>query len=274
VCRAKYNRGDLLKPLFILAVAATGLSAQWLHIPTPGVPKTAGGQPNLLAPAPRTADGKPDLSGMWDIEHNRPCPAEGCNDMFIGQEFMDIGWSLKGGLPYQPWAADLVKSRMKANGMEDPSSHCLPFGPVKLLTTPLFRKILQLPGMIAILNEANASYRQIFTDGRALPSDLLPTFNGYSVGHWEGDTLVVETTGLHDGTWLDRNGSPMTGAARITERYHRVDFGHMQIDLTVDDPKAYTKPWTVRLNHTILLNTEMLDFYCLENEKDIPHLVK
>jgi hypothetical protein len=262
-----------LKGFAIFAVAAGSLSAQWLDHPTAGVPKTAAGAPNLLAPTPRAADGKPDFSGMWDIEHNRPCPPEGCNDMLIGQEFLDIGWSLKGGLPYQPWAAALVKARMEENGKDDPGSHCMPVGPVKMLTTPLFRRILQAPGMLVMLSEANASYRQIFTDGRALPKDPEPTFNGYSSGRWEGDTLVVQTTGFRDGTWLDRNGNPLTSAAKLTERFRRPDFGHLQIELTVDDPKAYTAPWTVRLNQTIMLNTEMLDYYCLENEKDGPHLV-
>ena len=253
--------------------ASASLSAQWLKYPSKGVPRTADGKPNLNAPAPRTADGKPDLSGMWDIEHNRPCPPEGCGDMFVGQEFVNIGWSLKGGLPYQPWAAELRKSRMEDNGKDDPSSHCLPRGAIRMHTTPLFRKFIQTPGLLIILSESNATYRQIFTDGRPLPEVEQPTFNGYSVGKWEGDTLVVQTVGLKDGMWLDRSGSPQTDAAKVTEKFRRVSYGKLEIELTVDDPKAYTAPWTVKLNHFVTLDTDLLDYICLENEKSVKHMV-
>ena len=249
------------------------LSAQWLKYPTAGVPRAADGKPDLNAPAPRTADGKPDLSGIWDIEHNLPCPPGGCGDMEVGQEFVNIGWSLKGGLPYQPWAADLRKARMEANGKDDPSSHCLPRGALRAHTTPLLRKIIQAPGLIVFLQESNASYRQIFTDGRSLPDIEQPTFNGYSVGRWEGDTLAVETAGFKDGMWLDRSGSPMTDAARMTERFRRVSYGRLEIDITLDDKKAYTAPWTVKLNHHLVLDTELLDYICLENEKSVAHMV-
>jgi hypothetical protein len=211
---------------------------------------------------------------MWDIEHNRPCPPGGCLDMFVGQEFVNIGWSLKTGLPYQPWARDLVKARMEQEGKDDPASHCQPAGIVKTHTTPLLRKIIQIPGLVVILSERDASYRQIFTDGRPLPVEIdLPSANGFSTGKWDGDTLVVQTTGFRDGLWLDRSGSPMTDAAKMTERFRRVNYGKMEIDLTVDDPKAYTAPWTVRLNSFLVLDTELMDYICLENEKDIPHLV-
>jgi hypothetical protein len=257
--------------LFFVCAAA---SAQWLHYPTPGVPRTRDGKPNLSAPAPRAADGHPDLSGIWDIEHNRVCPSEGCpgNDMPIGQDFLDIGWSLKGGLPYQPWAAQLTKERTAANGMDDPSSHCIPVGLVKLHTSPLYRKFVQTPGLLLMLSEFDGSRRQIFTDGRPLPEEMQPTFNGYSTGKWESDVLVVRTAGLHDGMWLDRNGSPLTDGAKITERIHRVNFGRLEIDLTVDDAKAYTKPWTIRLNQFIVLDTDLMDYYCAENERDARHL--
>jgi hypothetical protein len=258
----------------VLSIGSAPLQAQWLHYPTPKVPKTSKGLPNLVAPISRTADGKPDFSGIWDIEHNRPCPPDGCADMMVGQEFVNIGWSLKGGLPYQPWARDLVKARMEQEGRDDPASHCLPGGLVKMHTTPLFSKIVQVPGLVVILNERNASYRQIFTDGRPLPTDIgLPSENGFSTGKWEGDTLVVQTTGFPDGLWLDRSGSPMTGAAKLTERFRRVNFGTLEIELTVDDPKAYTAPWTIKMNHSIVLDTELMDYICLENEKDMQHAV-
>jgi hypothetical protein len=258
----------------VVSIAPASLQAQWLRYPTPGVPKTSTGLPNLAAPTPRTADGKPDFSGLWDIEHNRPCPPGGCLDMYVGQEFVNLGWSLKGGLPYQPWARDLVRQRMEQNGKDDPTSHCQPAGVVKTHTTPLLRKIIQIPGLVVILSERDASYRQIFTDGRPLPEDIdLPSANGFSIAKWEGDTLVVQTTGFRDGLWLDRSGSPLTDAATMTERIRRVNYGNLEIELTVDDPKAYTVPWTIRLKSFIVLDTEMIDYICIENEKDIPRLV-
>lgn len=249
------------------------LSAQWLQYPTAGVPRLPDGSPNLQAPAPRTADGKPDFSGIWEPEKNRPCPPEGCADMMIPQEFLNIGWSLKDGLPFQSWAADSRKARAEQNGKDDPVSHCLPGGIVKLHTTPQLRKIVQVPGLLVTLNEMDATYRQIFIDGRPLPEVDIQSFKGYSTGHWDGDTLVVETVGFPDGMWLDRGGSPMTDAAKITERFRRVNYGRMEIEITVDDPKAYTRPWTIKMTHNIVLNTELIDYICAENERDAGHLI-
>lgn len=258
----------------ILSIMFAPLQAQWLHYPTPRVPKTATGTPNLEAPTPRSADGKPDFSGIWDIDHNRPCPPGGCLDMYIGQEFVNLGWSLKEGLPYQPWVRELVRELTEQNGKDDPTSHCQPAGIVKTHTTPLLRKIIQIQGLIVILSERDASYRQIFTDGRPLPAEIdLPSANGFSTAKWEGDTLVVQTTGFRDGLWLDRSGSPLTDAAKMTERFRRVNYGKLEIELTVDDPKAYTAPWTVKLNSYIVLDTELMDYMCLENEKDVPRLI-
>ncbi|HKB09866.1 MAG TPA: hypothetical protein VKD69_04395 [Vicinamibacterales bacterium] len=257
----------------IVVAASVTSSAQWLKHPTAHVPRKADGAPNMAAPAPRAPDGKPDLSGMWDIEHNRPCPAIGCPDMEVGQEFVNIGWSLAAGLPYQPWAAETRKKRMEENGKDDPGSHCLPPGIVKSHTSPLFRKIVQTPGLLVILYERDDSHRQIFTDGRPLPPIEMPTYDGYSVGRWEGDTLVVQTAGFKDGLWLDRSGSPLTESAKITERFRRVNYGTLEIEITVDDPKAYTAPWTVKLKHSLKLDTELLSYICMENEKSIAHLV-
>ena len=192
--------------------------------------------------------------------------------MPIGEEFVNIGWGVKGGLPLQPWAAAILKERTEQNGKDDPTTHCRPGGIINIHTTPLFSKFIQIPGLLVILNERNASYRQIFTDGRPLPAVDLPSFNGFSSGKWEGDTLIVETMGFKDGLWLDHNGSPMTDAAKVTERFRRVNFGKLEIEVTVDDPKAYTKPWTVKLNHFIVLDTELIDYICLENEKDVQRL--
>jgi hypothetical protein len=260
-------------------VLAAGLiaaaSAQWIKYPSANVPRTPDGKPNLAAPAPKTADGKSDLSGIWAWEDNRPCPpVTGCPDQKVGQEFINIGWSLKDGLPYQPWAADLVKKRRAEFSRDDPQSRCLPRGAVRLYTDGLLKKIIQTPSMLVILNERDAAYRQIFLDGRPLPVDPNPSFNGYSSGKWEGDTLVIQTIGLRGDIWLDAGGSPITESAKITERLRRPSFGKLEIELTVDDPKAYTKPWTVKLNQPLVVDTELLDYICLENERDYQHFTK
>jgi hypothetical protein len=259
--------------IFATVLLCAQASAQWLNYPTPGTPRLPNGKPNLAAPAPRTPYGTPDLSGIWGWEDNRPCPPEGCPDAHIGQEFLSIGWSLKNGLPYQPWATDLVKKRRAENSKDDPQSRCLPRGALRIYTDGLFKKILQLPGQLAILSERNASYRQIFTDGRPLPDDPDPSWNGYSTGKWEGDTLVVRTTGFRDDMWLDAGGSPLTSAAKVTEKFRRPSYGKLEIEITVDDPKAYTAPWTIHLNQPIVLDTELLDYICLENEKSSSHFV-
>jgi hypothetical protein len=266
----------------IVCVMSSPLSAQWLNYPTPGIPRLPDGKPNLTAPAPRTTDGKPDLSGIWAL----PCPVANAvfagfdgkptvyceTEVAVSPEFANIGRTFKDGLPYQPWAAEVVKATRAAGRPDDPLSRCFPPGLVRLNVFPLFRKIVQVPGLLVTLNEFNASYRQIFTDGRPLPVDPNPSWNGYSSGKWEGDTLVVHTAGFRDGLWLDTGGSPLTDAARITERFRRVNYGTLEIELTVDDPKAYTKPWTIKLTQIIAPDTELLDFVCLENEKDVRHM--
>ena len=257
----------------IAAAMALPLSAQWMVYPTANVPRLPNGSPNLQAPTPRTPDGKPDFSGMWEPEKNRACPPDGCLDMQVPQEFVNIGWGLKDGAPYQPWAAEARRSRMEQNGKDDPVSRCLPGGIVKLHTTPLLRKIIQIPGLLVTLNEMDATFRQIFLDGRPFPPIEAPAFKGFSSGKWDGDILVVQTTGFPDGIWLDRSGSPLTEAAKITERIRRLNYGTMEIEVTVDDPKAYTRPWTIKLVHRIVIDTELMDYICTENEKDAPHMV-
>ena len=193
--------------------------------------------------------------------------------MEVGQEFANIGWSLPGGLPYQPWARALAKARTDANGSDDPGTHCRPTGMVKMHTSPFYRKMVQLPDLLLILTERDAEHRQIFLDGRKLPEDPQPLAQGYSTGHWEGDTLVVASTGFGDDVWLDRNGSPITSAAKITERIRRPNFGTLEVALTVDDRKAYTAPWTVTLKQHIAIDTELINYYCMENERDSAHLI-
>lgn len=251
--------------------ACSCLSAQWQNFHTEGIPRNPDGSVNLSAPAPRTADGKPDLSGVWDTEKNRPCSHPDCDSP--SQEYYDLGWSLKGGLPYQPWARELVKSRMATNGTDDPGTHCLPIGFLRLDTDEFYRKIIQNPGVIVMLNERNTSYRQIFTDGRPLPTDPNPSWNGYSIGKWDKDTLVVETNGFREGEWLDRRGSPLSQDAKVTERFRRVNAGHMEVEIAVNDLKAYTQPWSVKLNLFLVPDSDLLDYTCLENEKDISHFV-
>jgi hypothetical protein len=275
------------EPLLVLfALLSAGAHAQWLKYPTPGIPRTADGNPNFFAPAPRTPDGKPDLSGIWQDDNGKPwrtCPTGRCEEPSEPHEgptplaaavgWVDFGARLSGGLPYQPWAAELVKQRKVDYGKDDPPTHCMPLGAPRMLVDPLYRKFVQTPRLLVILNERDDGYRQIFTDGRPLPEDPQPSWNGYSTGKWEGDTLVVHTKGLRDGMWLDRNGSPMTDAAKLTERFRRVNYGTMEIEVSIDDPKAYTKPWTVKVIEYIVLNTQLLDSVCLENEKDASHLV-
>jgi hypothetical protein len=258
-----------------IAIVAVALPlfarAQWLDYRTPGIPRLPNGQPSLNAPAPRTADGKPDLSGLWE-------PIGEATSSFAGAtgrdpQFQDVAKEIKGGLPFQPWAAALLKERLAVNSKDDPDSRCRPLGPIKMHLHPYPRRIIQTPGLLVILFERDTAYRQIFTDGRPLPVDPTPSFNGYSTAKWEGDTLVVDTNGIKDGTWLDVRGTPLTDVAKLTERFRRPNFGRLEIDITIDDPKAYTKPWSIRVNQSFAADTDMLEFVCQENERDAGHLV-
>jgi hypothetical protein len=260
------------------------LSAQW-PLYTREAQKTPDGQPSLTAPAPRTASGRPDLSGVWEnpgwrelgaasVSGTGGAPGRPALQRGPGL-FFDLASDVSGGLPLQPWAADLKKKRMADNNKDNPDAHCLPMGNMQLHTHPEPRKIVQSPDVIVILYEGNSGIRQIFTDGRSLPNnDPQPWWYGYSVGTWEGDTLVVETIGFRDGGWLDVNGSPLTEAAKMTERFHRVNYGSMEIDVTIDDKKAYTKPWSVKVNHRLMPGAELIEFVCAENEKDARHYEK
>ena len=258
-------RRALLLTLVVLACQGA-LAAQWIDRRTPGIPRLADGKPNLNAPAPRTAGGTPDLSGIWYL-HFDACGPFGCADYQAGPEFFDFGASLPGGLPYLPPVAALVE-RAPGRLCERRSDRAVPpRRPVPLPYLPAAAEGRQLPDLVLILSERDVTYRQIFVDGRALPADPEPTWNGYSVGRWEGDTLVVQTNGLRDGTWIDRKGSPVTAAARVTERFRRPDFGHLQIEVTVTDPTVYSRPWTVTLKQDVAVDTELLDYHCTDNEK-------
>jgi hypothetical protein len=264
--------------LTFVIFCAMPLAAQWFHYPTAGVPRLANGEPNLTAPAPRTAEGKPDLSGIWLAGNALPCPADlrdgdDCIEKIpLSHEAVDFASSLPGGLPYQPWAAALVKQRIAEHSKDDPHARCLPPNFPRAFAFPHLQKLIQIPSLVVILDEFNASYRQIFTDARPLPYDPQPSWNGYSSGKWQGDTLVVETIGFRDDLWLDMKGNPLTNAAKVTERFLRPNYGSLQIEVTVNDPKAYTKPWTVTLQQVIKLDTELVDEICLENEQSVRHM--
>ena len=267
-------RGRLvsLVPAMLLAWGAAVPSAQWLDYPTAGVPRTADGKPNLAGPAPRLADGRPDLSGMWGWETRANCGAH-CNDFQISREFMNMAATLKGGPPYKPGVAELVKTRTAAQD-EDPNVHCMPRGAPRIWTDDYYKRIFQVPGRVIVLTERNMQYRQIFTDGRPLLQDPNPTWNGYSTAAWEGDTLVVRTTGFKDGLWLDAAGNPFGSTGALIERLRRPNYGMLDVELTIDDPTFYTAPWTVTLHQPLVLDSELLDYYCLENERSWNHMVK
>jgi hypothetical protein len=264
-------------------LVAIGLSAsagaQWPAYPTPAVPRTVDGKPILDAPAPRTDDGKPDLSGLWmrlagqgGGADPKPVPAPPGSPPIA--TFFDVGVGFPGGLPFQPWAAKLKEARNAANSKDNPDAHCLPMGFMQFHMHPQPRRIIQTPNLITILYEANFGLRYIFMDGRQLPPDgePQPWWYGYSVGRWDGDTLVVETNNLRDDGWLDVRGSPYTDQAKITERFRRVNFGRLEIDVTIDDPKAYTKPFIVRVNQEVLVDSEMIEFICNENNQFLIYL--
>jgi hypothetical protein len=267
-----HDRKRIALVVVMLFVGPAGLLAQWVRYPTPGVPRLPDGKPKLDAPAPRTTDGKPDFSGMWQAAKLLPCNDVTliCTDLPISEQFRNIGAGLEGGLPYQGWA----RERMAQKGpTDDPYTRCVTPGGPRMHVLPTMKKIAQMPALMIILNEYNMTYRQVFLDGRPLPVDPQPTWNGYSIARWDGDTLVVESIGFRDDQWLDAAGSPLTSAARVVERFGRPDYGHLRIEITVDDLKAYTRPWTVNIEQSIVLDTEMLDAVCWENEKDVPHLL-
>ena len=266
----------MLSLLLLLVAVAAPAGAQWLHYPTAGVPK--GG---VLAPTPRGSDGKSDFSGLWLSTGQLPCPkfmrddrGECAEKTGLTAQSMNLGAGLSGGLPYQPWAAELTQKRTREQAKDDPHARCLPTSFPRAYALPHIQKFIQTRGLLVVLNEFNAEYRQIFLDGRRLPKDPQPSWNGYSTGHWEGDALVVVTNGLRDDLWLDMQGSPLTEVATITERFRRPNFGTLEVELTVNDPKAYTRPWTARIKQGIVLDTELLEEICLENEQSVQHMPK
>ena len=247
--------------LFIIVALAilgmtTPLAAQWLKYPTPGIPRTPDAKPNLTAPAPRTADGKPDLSGLWQ--------------RILAKYESNITADLKSG-EIPPWVQALVQERAEDLQKDSPGVQCLPWGP-GYSTSARMAKIVQTPGLIVTLEE-DLTYRQIFMDGRPLETNPIRSWMGHSVGRWEGDTLVVESFGFNDRSWLDHDGHPHSEALRMTERYRRPDFGHMEIEITLNDPAVYARPWTVALSAVLMPDTDLLEAVCNENHNSLAHWV-
>jgi hypothetical protein len=297
-----HGRGSLLTgaavrrvvlPSLIALAWTAGASAQWAPVPDPSLPRDADGNVLMNAPTPRTAAGTPDLSGLWMRTRSGPPPANagggGGGQLEPEQDpvpldpngppiaaFFEAGQNIEGGLPYTPWAKELRDQRFALRARDNPDAKCLPMGFLQFHQQPQPRQIIQTEKMIMIVYEANYGLRYIYLDGRELPpqGEPQPWWYGYSVGHWEGDDLVVETNNLRGAdedspydAWLDVNGSPHSREAKITERFRRPTLGHLQIDFTVDDPKAYTKPWTVRIDQRLLPDQELIEFICNENQQ-------
>ncbi|HVZ20130.1 MAG TPA: hypothetical protein VG871_03660 [Vicinamibacterales bacterium] len=268
----------------LVAAASGTLTAQWFDYPSPHAPRTAGGKVDLSAPAPRLANGRPDLSGVWMtaepacvirgtapvsellklIPRSRTCPVQTAT--FSRQSF-NMGIDMPGGLPYQPWLAALVDRRTASQSLDDPHIRCLPDLFLRAYGLPHFLKFVQTPDLLLMLNEYNGVYRQVFSDGRPLPKSPNPAWQGYSTATWAGDTLVIDSIGFRDDSWIDWDGSVITEAANVRERISRPDFGHLVIEVTVDDPKAYTKPWSVTLRQQFAGDTELIDEICAEGER-------
>jgi len=256
------------------AFAASPLAAQWINYPTAGVPRKADGNVDMSAPAPRMATGKPDFSGIWTSDDYAPRPGVPLNlhDAVASRYMVNLGAGLPGGLPYRPWLAALVKERKANQAKDDPHIRCLPDNFLRAYGTPHLLKFVHTPNLLVVLDEMNAEYRQIFTDARPLPNDPTPSWQGYSSAKWSGDTLTIDTIGVRNDTWIDWNGSELTEQAKVREEMRRPDFGHLQIQVTVDDPKAYTKPWTVALKERLVADTELIDEICLEDEQSLKHM--
>ncbi len=273
--------------MLVVAAMLQAASAQWLNYPTPGVPRLSNGKPDLAARAPRTADGRPDLSGVWHVqseslEEKRRLFGPDYGKVFLpGMEptttskyAADILLDFKPGEIVLTPAAEAIFMRRRSGDELLPSTHCLPMGtPLATLLSEV-QKIVQTPGLILVIHEIDGIPRQIYTDRRPLPADPSPSWLGSSVGRWDRDTLVVETVGLNDRAWLDLRGHPRSDAMRMTERYTRRDVGHLDVEITFDDPKTYSKPFTVKVTHLLQADTDILEYVCTENERDRPHMVK
>ena len=283
----KRVRTILTVVLIVGASASSG--AQWFKVPSPRAPRTAAGEVDLTATPPRLANGRPDLSGVWMTAEplcvirgtapisellkmnppSRKCPPRTAS---FSRQSINMGIDMPGGLPYQPWLAKLVDERTANQAVDDPHIRCLPDFFLRAYGLPHYLKFVQTPDLLVMLNEYNGTYRQVFTDGRQLPDAPNPSWQGYSTATWADDALVIDSIGFRDDLWIDWGGSMITGAAKIRERIRRPDFGHLEIDVTVDDPKAYTKPWSITLRQQFAADTELIDEICAEGERFVEKL--
>jgi hypothetical protein len=272
----------------LLALLATGAPAQWLRYPTPGIPRTRDGKPNLSAPAPRASNGKPDLSGLWQVEATpfdeiTRLFGPGLGDLSVPGDdlrtFSKYAISVLADFkpeeaPIRPEAAQIFQRRLDSFGITNPTTLCQPGGVPFGGLLPFPNKFIQTPGVIVILQEADGGLRQIFTDGRKHTADPQPSWMGYSVGKWDGDSLVVDTVGFNDKGWLDGGGHPRSEALRVQERYRRRDFGHMDVQVTIDDPKMYTRAFSFKYTLDLVPDSDIGEYVCAENEKDRAHFPK
>jgi hypothetical protein len=263
-------------PVCLAMLVPATILAQWPAVRSASAPRTPDGSVDMLAPAPRTLDGRPDLSGIWDKgllpkEVPPPGPFSGIGP---SQAFRDLRAALSGELPMLPWAVQVKATRYGQNSKDHPDAHCLPLHPIQLHLHPQPRKIVQTPSLVVMLYEANDGRREIFLDGRRLPDgDVQPWWYGYSVGRWEGDTLVVESTGFKDQAWIDEHGTPASDMLRLTERVRRLNFGTLEIQVTVDDQRTFTQPFAFTLQQRLMPDTELIEFVCGENNLSATRLV-
>jgi len=253
-----------------LLIFAPTAFAQWANNPDSSLPRTRDGKPNLSAPAPKTPDGKVNLSGVWLPAADPNGKPQGVENQIFPRYFINIAADLKqDDVPFQPSARSLFIQRLQNGGKDSPVAHCKPSGVPSLNSVPLPYKIIQTPRLILILYEENNVFRQVFLDGRQPVKDPEPRWMGYSTGKWEGETLVVDTIGFNDQSWLDAMGHPHTENMHLTERFRRRDTGHLEVEITIDDPKTYTRPITYTQKATILPGEDLLEYFCTENEKDL-----
>ncbi len=254
--------------------ASSAALAQWAPYKAPGVARTADGKVNPSAPAPR-ANGKPDLTGVWMPRPDPLGKPEGVENEVIPRYMIHLGIDVSPDPTAitQPEYLDLLGKRLKSQGLDDPLGRCKPAGGLRPLSLPLPTKIIQAPGVVLLLHEYDTTFRQVFTDGRPLPTDPQPTFMGYSVGRWDGDTFVVNSMGYTEQAWLDAMGHPHTEALKVTERFKRIDTGRLDVEITFDDPKALRKPVTITQHLLLQPDQDLLEYFCAENEKDAPHYV-
>lgn len=252
-----------------IVLLATSVHAQWEKHPAQSI-KWKDGKPVLTGPAPKVRGGKPDLSGVWRPDPDPTGKPEGVENEINPRYFINIAADMKmEEVPFQPWARELFMERLRTEGKLDPISMCKPTGVPGIATIPLPFKVVQTPELVLILHEENTAFRQIFLDGRKPLKEPEPRWMGYSSGRWEGGTLVVESTGFRDRGWLDRMGHPHSDGLRLIERFRRVDAGHLDVDITIDDAKTYTRPLTYTVKYSLLPDEDLFEYFCAENEKDV-----